>query len=137
MAQTVAANGAENAVAERDRDADRRTAQRVDAKLEMQLHLPREGSIERLETINVSSAGVYFRSPSFIEPMTRLEMSFDVPLSSGENRPIRCEGVVARTVPESATDSVEDFEVAVFFTSIDRESRKNLAHYIEDGIVGT
>ena len=114
---------------------DRRRAQRVDAKLNLELQLPVANGHSVLETINVSSAGLYFRSPRYIEPMTKLAMSFDVPMRSGGQKSVSCEGIVARITPEAPAADTDSFEVAVFFTDIDNQSRKNLTAYIEQGLV--
>jgi hypothetical protein len=109
--------------------AERRQAERVDAQLNLQVHLPLEDGPTSLQMLNVSSAGVYFRSKRYIEPMTKLEMEFDVPVGDVQ-LPVRCEGIIARIIPELPDPSVEEFDVAVFFTTIDSESFENLEAYI-------
>ena len=78
--------------------AERRKSSRVEATLNINLHLDLPGDQERsteLETINVSSSGVYFRSESFIEPMTKLALSFDVqPKEAAENVVVRLNRIV-------------------------------------------
>lgn len=113
--------------------SERRRAERVDAQLDLQVHIPLEDGPSVLQTINVSSAGVYFRSERYIEPMTKLAMSFDVP-GEKDSVPVNCEGIVARVVPELPDDSVDEFEVAVLFTSIDAESQNRLEAYIQSRI---
>lgn len=109
---------------------ERRRAHRVDGSLAINLHLDLGGSAPEgeLETLNVSSTGVYFRSEAYIEPMTKLAMSFDVP--TPEPSPVSCEGIVARVVPELPADDADGYEIAVFFTTIDAESLHNLELYI-------
>lgn len=121
-----------------DQGADRRGSKRVDAKIQLELQLPRhpsEGRQASAETINVSSAGLYFRSSSYIEPMTKLAMSFDVPMRDGQLKCVSCEGVVARIVPEIPAHQHVDYEVAVSFTHIDKASRRNLTAYVEQGLL--
>ena len=74
--------------------------------------------------------GVYFRCVRYIEPMTKLALSFDVPTAT-EVAPVSCEGIVARVVPELPDDAVDSYEVAVFFTTIDAESLHHLERYVE------
>ena len=117
-------------------DQDRRKSQRGDAILNLNLHLDltEAAGPDDLETINVSSTGLYFRSRNYIEPMTKLELSFDVPVDPEDIRTlaaVSCEGIVARVVPEIPTDSDDGYEVAVFFTTIDAESLHHLERYIE------
>ena len=117
---------------------ERRRAQRVDASLAINLHLDLPGDAEsgELETINVSSTGVYFRSDRYIEPMTKLAMSFDVDLGDDAPRAVECEGIVARVQPELPSDEVDFYEMAVFFTTIDAESLHNLERYVELKLAG-
>lgn len=113
---------------------ERRKAERVDATLNLNLHLELpdlESGPEGLETINVSSSGVYFKSSRYIEPMTKLALSFDAEVGSdGETGHVACEGIVARIVPEVPESGTEFYEVAVFFTTIDADSLRNLERYI-------
>jgi hypothetical protein len=115
---------------------ERRRAERVSARLNLNVHLRLPGSggsVDDLETLNVSSSGVYFKSSRFIEPMTKLALRLEVPTERDDpdvTRPISCEGIVVRTLPEQPDESVEAYEVAVFFTTIDAESLHNLESYI-------
>lgn len=115
---------------------ERRKAERVSARLNLNVHLHLPGSaggVDDLETLNVSSSGVYFRSSRYIEPMTKLALSFDVPTRVDDPRslkPVSCEGIVVRTLPEEPDAEVDAFEVAVFFTIIDAESLHHLEDYI-------
>lgn len=108
---------------------ERRRAQRVDAALAINLHLGAETG--RAETVDVSANGVHFRAPNYIEPMTKLELSFDVDVGDGESKTVECEGIVARVRPDLPSDSVDAYEVAVFFTTIDAESLHHLERYVE------
>jgi hypothetical protein len=110
---------------------ERRRARRVDATLALNLHLDLPQGGGDVETINVSSTGVYFRTSAYIEPMTKLAMSFDVELDEGETRSVECEGIVARVQPDLPSEDVDTYEVAVFFTTIDAESLHNLERYVE------
>ena len=113
---------------------ERRRARRIDASLALNLHLqmPTGAAAADLETINVSSTGIYFRSTSYIEPMTKLAISFDVVTDEkGTENPVSCEGIVARVLPELPDEQADGYEVAVFFTTIDAESLHHLERYIE------
>ena len=119
---------------------ERRRAQRVNANLNLEVKLPRpDGSQDTasLETINISSSGVNFRSDHFIEPMTRLTMELEVGVapSAGDDQPqtapVPCEGIVVRTKPEAETEGLTDYEVAVFFTRIEPDGMANLERHIK------
>ncbi len=117
---------------------EKRQARRVEANLNLEVRIPLEdGSHEvaSLETINISSSGVYFRSSKFLEPMTKLAMRLDVTVP-GENEdepgraPVVCEGLVVRIEPEIETAEADGYEVAVFFTHIEPEGLANLERHI-------
>lgn len=108
---------------------ERRRAQRVDASLEINLHL--DTGSGRAETLDVSANGVHFRTPDYIEPMTKLALSFDVEVGEDEKRTVECEGIVARVQPELPSDATAFYDVAVFFTTIDVESNRHLERYVE------
>ena len=114
--------------------ADRRRAERVDASLRLEVRIPRTDGPEEpveFETVNISTSGVYFRCDHFIEPMTKLALTFDVAVESdGETGSVSCEGIVARIVPEVPEPGTDFYEVAVFFTTIDADSLHHLERYI-------
>lgn len=115
---------------------ERRRAQRVNASLKLEVQVP--GAAPRaatLETINISSSGVYFRSDHYIPAMTRLAMEIEVavPAAAGDGTGtalVPCEGLVVRVQPESETPGCAEYEVAVFFTSITSEGMANLERHI-------
>jgi len=118
--------------------AERRRAQRVEARLGIEVRLPRaDGSLAlaNLETLNISTSGVYFQSDHFIEPMTKLDMLFQLPVADagggGERTAgVRCEGIVVRTVPERAQPGHDRYEVAVFFTHFEPDALQLLEDHI-------
>jgi hypothetical protein len=118
---------------------ERRKSKRVKANLKLEVHVPQIDSpldIGTLETINISSSGVYFKSGHFIQSMTKLAMVLDVsvPASDGsggvELAPVPCEGLVVRTNPETEVEGCDDYEIAVFFTHIEAEGAANLEKHI-------
>ncbi len=122
-----------------DKEMERRKSDRVNARLKLEVTVPRDdGSQETatLETINISSSGIYFKADHFMEPMTKLAMVLEVsvPSASGADdfdlAPVPCEGLVVRIRPETATDNCSEYEVAVFFTNIDAEGSANLEKHI-------
>lgn len=119
---------------------ERRRAQRVDANLNLEIQLPQaDGSVETasLETVNISTSGVYFKSDHYIEPMTKLAMELEVSVpGDGDGAPestalVPCEGLVVRSVPETEVEGCDAYEIAVFFTHIDSEGMANLERHIE------
>ena len=122
-----------------DKNMERRKSDRVNARLKLEVKVPRtDGSDETatLETINISSSGIYFKSDHFIEPMTKLAMVLEVTVPSEDGSdeldfaPVPCEGLVVRIRPEAAEDDCSEYEVAVFFTNIDADGAANLEKHI-------
>lgn len=117
---------------------ERRKAQRVNANLNLEVKLAHPDGTQAsttLETINISSSGVYFRSGHFIEPMTKLAMELEVSVPAVEDgianfAVVPCEGLVVRTKPEADTEGCRDYEVAVFFTHIEPEGVAALEQHI-------
>jgi len=118
---------------------DRRKTDRINANLKLEVKVPRvDGSedVATLETINISSSGIYFKSEHFIEPMTKLAMELEVtvPAAPGSDEvtfaPVPCEGLVVRVRPEAETPGCDDYEVAAFFTHIEAEGAVNLEQHI-------
>ncbi|MCP4572053.1 MAG: PilZ domain-containing protein [bacterium] len=117
--------------------SERRGARRVDAKLSVQVSLPGVdgASTATLETINISSSGVYFRSDRFLEPLTKLalELELEVPAlgdAPAEPRLFPCEGMVVRSIPEVEAPDCKDYEIAVFFTHLEDDSAAALEQHI-------
>jgi len=122
-----------------ENEIDRRKSERINANLKLEVELPRvDGTSDKttLETINISSSGVYFKSGHFIPPMTKLAMEFEVtvPAADGSDRlelaPVPCEGLVVRIQPETDIEGCEEFEVAVFFTHIEAAGTAILERHI-------
>ena len=114
---------------------ERRKGQRVDANLKLSVNIPRpDGSHEQasMEALNISSSGIYFKSDHFIEPMTKLNMELELPVAmdAADVRHAACEGIVVRVLPETQTDEIAHYEVAVFFTQIDEEGLSFLQDHI-------
>ena len=117
---------------------ERRQAQRVDATLKLEVQVPVQGGYEPacLETVNISTAGIYFRSDHFIEPMTKLEMVLELPVPAEggggamDVAAVPCEGIVVRVNPEQEEVACDQYEVAVFFTSIEPDGMSHLEEHI-------
>jgi hypothetical protein len=118
---------------------NRRKSDRINANLKLEVELPRvDGTSDKatLETINISSSGVYFKSGHFIQPMTKLAMEFEVTVPSADGSdgvelaPVPCEGLVVRSQPETETEGCDEYEVAVFFTHIESDGAAILERHI-------
>ncbi|MDD3642675.1 MAG: PilZ domain-containing protein [Candidatus Krumholzibacteria bacterium] len=109
---------------------ERRRAPRIRAELPILL----EGGPAEAggKTLDISTSGVYFEVPHFIEPLTKVRMELLFPRADGhapEGR-ISFDGIVVRTEPEIPSPDVTIYRTAVFFTYISETSLKVLSMYI-------
>jgi len=108
---------------------ERRGAVRVPARLAMEIQVGADA--ERVESLNVSANGVYFASPRYIAPLTRLRVVLDLPGAKGRAKAnVSVDGVVVRTEPEEESSGVDQYEIACYFTSISNGDRETLESYI-------
>lgn len=109
---------------------ERRGAVRVPARLAMEIAV--HGDTAHVESLNVSANGVYFSSSTYIPVLTKLRITLDLPGTGkgARSRSVACDGVVVRTEPEAQEDSVDEYNVACFFTSISDQDREKLEQYI-------
>jgi len=118
---------------------ERRRAQRVEAQLKLQVQMvDAAGQAEpaTLETVNISTSGVYFRSDHFIPPMTKLALGLELKVpgpAAGEPdlALVQCEGLVVRTEPEIEIPGQATYEIAVFFTSVEPGGLQILEDHID------
>lgn len=110
---------------------ERRKAVRIPAKLAMEVKLGGKDS-EQVVSLNVSANGVYFFSPVYIPPLTRLKITLVLPAkgSRESGSHVACEGVVVRTDPEAEQPGIDRYEVACYFTSIPDKAKERLESYI-------
>lgn len=112
---------------------DLRRAPRVAARLQIELTVDDSVSSETGSTINISANGVYFTSTRYLEPLTKLGMRLLLPGESDDSEleALDVSGVVVRVEPEEADDSVEEYEIACFFTDTTPEFRERLGRYVQ------
>jgi len=85
-----------------------------------------------LETINLSSGGLFCTSPAWVAPMTRLALSLELPPATGNGGGgvVHGEAVVVRTEPSSPTANSGGYRIALFFSRMDDEHRRTLQTYL-------
>ncbi len=118
-----------------DVSTDRRRGRRVDARLQIELQLEPGGPSHPASTINISSNGVYFKSPRFVAPLTKLGLRLLLPEDeTGEETSVDCQGVVVRCLPEKPTAGVQEYEVACYFPETSPEFQARVGHYVTRSI---
>ena len=63
---------------------ERRRGRRVEARLQIELQLEPGSKTHASDTINISANGVYFRSPRFVAPLTKLGLRLMLPIDGTE-----------------------------------------------------
>lgn len=110
---------------------ERRKAPRIDAELPILL----EGGPAEAggKTLNISTSGVYFEVPHYIEPLTKVRMELLLPGAGGAGgeKKVAFDGIVVRTEPETPSDDVRVYRTAVFFTYMPEASLNVLSSFIE------
>lgn len=107
---------------------ERRKSQRVEADLAVTV---KGGSGEaRGRALNISTSGIYFESPYYMEPLTKIRLELLIPDPRTGESPVTCDGVVVRVEPEKKEPAVEQYRVAILFTLVAESSLKILDAYI-------
>ncbi|MCP4650935.1 MAG: PilZ domain-containing protein [PVC group bacterium] len=110
---------------------ERRAYERFDVGLEFKLkgidfHLT-------AETKNLSGSGLYCQVDRFIPMMTKLALTMFVPgINNGEKaeKEINCVAVVIRIMPETEQESLDRYNIGLFFIEIADKDRDWLLTYM-------
>ena len=118
----------------RKQGIERRREKRAVARLSMRIEgVPIEGRLEPVvtESRNISASGVYFQSPQFLAPLTRVGMTIVLPRVTGGrgDELFRCDGIVVRCEP-GARRTDKGFEVACAFSSLGVRLRGLLEEFV-------
>ena len=106
---------------------DRRTHPRVDERLILSV-ADATGTIQA-ETKNLSATGVYCALQTFLPPMTKLQLEFELPVGQRRVR-VRCEGVVVRVDPVVTTESTARYHTGIWFNELSLRDREAIASYV-------
>ena len=112
---------------------ERRSHPRVDTRVQIQ-GTPESGAVvARMETSNLSAGGVQCVSSVDFPEMTRLGVRLMLPSAEGEDglKPVDVEAVVVRRRELDSHGGRPRFELALFFTRVDDESRRFLMRFVE------
>ena len=105
---------------------ERRRAPRTAERVAMAIM---EDSVEvQTSTHNLSASGVYCTLNRFIEPMTKLQLRFEVPDGSQAVN-VSCAGVVVRVEPATPNAS-GPYRVAIFFTDLAERHRALIGRFV-------
>lgn len=110
---------------------ERRKSPRVEA--DFPINVGGEKGEATGRTINISTNGIYFESPRFIEPLTKVRMDLVLPsetVDADEEILVEFDGVVVRVEPEKEDKKISKYKVAIFFTFVPKESMDILSTFI-------
>jgi hypothetical protein len=111
---------------------ERRKAKRIEADID--IAMSGESGEATGKTLNISTNGVYFQSPQFMEPLTKVRLELLIPphpkSKDGKASSAVFDGVIVRVDPEQHDPSVSSYNIAVFFTQVSESSQKVLEGYI-------
>jgi hypothetical protein len=110
---------------------DRRRAPRIKTQLKLELRLPGQESAALGETLDLSSNGVYFQTPYYLEEGIRLPLRIYLRTPGEKAAPvITPSGVVVRCFPEQEDMSIDRYEAACFFLEISEQDQERLDAYL-------
>lgn len=115
-------------------DVERRAHPRIQTEFQLQGSPEAGGVVARMVANNISLAGLQCTSSSDFPEMTRLAVRLLLPSSNGSEsgtESLDVEAVVVRSVEaQSATTGSPRFELGLFFTGVDDETKQRLASFI-------
>lgn len=117
------------------RRRERRRAPRASARLSMRVEgAPDDGDLAQIvtESQNISTSGVYCRSPHYLPPLSKVALTIVLPRVPGEGTSqelIKCEGIVVRC-EQLPRRSASAFELACMFSDLDADRRRRLENFV-------
>jgi hypothetical protein len=106
---------------------ERRAQPRVEERLRLSV-ADATGTIHA-ETKNLSAAGVYCALETFLAPMTKLQLDFELPVG-GRHVRVRCEGIVVRVDPVVTTESKARYHTGIWFSELAPRDREAISSYV-------
>jgi hypothetical protein len=108
---------------------DRRKHPRAEARLSAGVTPAGAGELLAVTTLNVGEGGVYVEVGHFIEPLTKLSVTLDLPGPRGATR-IETEAIVVRTQPEQEQPGTDRYQIACAFLSLSDPDRSLIRQWV-------
>ena len=112
---------------------ERRAHRRIETDVAAHLSCPAAQDAITIQTLNVSSSGLYCQVPRYMAPLTRLHVAMVLPLRDAEgvrSEFVEFDSVVARTEPEKEEPGREDYRVAIYFSGVTDKARLLIERYV-------
>lgn len=117
----------------REAPTDRRSYPRVDECIPIRIIQQDEALVT--ESANLSASGVYCKIHRYIPPMTKLQLTLEVPprgLPGGRRKTVSCVGVVVRSEPSTQPgDDPSTYHIAIFFLDIATSDRQMIQEAVQ------
>ena len=87
-----------------------------------------------VEVINLSCSGAYLKIHHQVEMFTKTEVRLFLPIKEGDmitEREIDIEGIVVRVSPEEVQGHAGEYQVAIFFPSLNRLEKQYIEEYVK------
>jgi len=85
-------------------------------------------------TKNISCSGIYCQVSRYIPVMTKLALTMHVPLIIGKRKvekKVDCTCVVVRIMPEFIQESLNNYDIGLFFSQIQEKDQALISKYIQ------
>ena len=111
------------------RSSEKRGDRRIPADLTLRAGGSAGAESFEMQVSNVSLGGAYCRSSRRFEPMTRIDVTMELPLDSGVQS-IRTDAVVVRSDPASGAGEDGPFNLALWFQRMPAADREHLMRFL-------
>ena len=114
--------------------AERRANPRVSAVFDLHGAPSEGGVVARMQAADLSMGGLRCISTADFPEMTRLAVRLMLPIpgsSNGDTEPVDLCAVVVRRSELSSSNGDPRYELALFFTDLDDETRDRLRRYLD------
>ena len=108
--------------------AERRKYPRIDQAVPLKVATAQGEFL--VETNNLSCGGVLCWFPESCQPMTKLDISLELPVPDPEHRRIHCLGVVIRQEHRAEQRKTTPYLTAIFFSEISAVDRRRIAEFV-------
>ncbi|MFC1594500.1 PilZ domain-containing protein [Candidatus Omnitrophota bacterium] len=109
---------------------ERRRGPRIEKDIPLKLRIGEYDIVT--STSNLSSVGAYCCVGRYLEPLTKLKIMLLLPQPKDNKkvatRKVECEGVVVRI--EGPFDNPPQYNVAIFFSDIDKAEAKKISEFV-------
>jgi c-di-GMP-binding flagellar brake protein YcgR len=109
--------------------SEKRKRPRAGGGFDLVLCTDETGPTKRVRVRDISSSGVSCHLDARVDEMTQVRIDLHIP-QNGSLHQVSAEGAVVRCreIPENTPD--EKYEIAIFFTGISDDGRKNIERYV-------